>query len=74
MTVILHIKRSSGTTEMHELRADGDHIAVPFGLLESDDVLGFDVEVPSSEVHELDLQLERPDGVGDSGVGLEARG
>jgi hypothetical protein len=45
VTVFLHIKRCSGATEVHELRADGDHVAVPLGLLSSEDVVGFDVEI-----------------------------
>lgn len=42
---MLHIKRSSGSTEVLELPATGDHVLVPHGLLDSEDVLGFDVEV-----------------------------
>jgi hypothetical protein len=46
VTVVLHITRSSGTIEVHELPTKGDVVEVPNGLLSSEDVLGFDVEVP----------------------------
>jgi hypothetical protein len=49
VTVVLHIKRSSGSTELHELPAEGDRVLVPFGLLEGEDVLGFDVEIAAPQ-------------------------
>jgi hypothetical protein len=45
VTVVLRIQRSSGSTEVVELPAVGDYVFVPRGLLSSEDVLGFDVEV-----------------------------
>lgn len=53
--VVLHIKRASGSTEVHELPTDGDHVTVPFGLLDAEDVLGFDIEIPALEALALDL-------------------
>lgn len=55
VTVILHVRRSSGAIETHALRADGDHVALPLGLLEGDDVVGFDVEVPGTARDDLEL-------------------
>lgn len=57
MIVVLHIKRSSGSTEVHELPTHGDHVEVPYGLLSAEDVLGFDIDVPGADRSDLDLDL-----------------
>lgn len=49
VTVVLHITRASGSIETHELPAEGDRVEVPQGLLDSEDVLGFDVEIPGHD-------------------------
>lgn len=51
VTVVLRIKRSSGWTETHELPVNGDYVVIPPEILNlsSDDVLGFDVDVPGPE-------------------------
>jgi hypothetical protein len=49
VTVVLHIRRSSGAIEVHELPAEGDCVEVPHGILDSEDVLGFDVEIAGSD-------------------------
>jgi hypothetical protein len=49
VTVVLHIKLASGAIEVHELPAEGDRVAVPDGLLNSEEVLGFDVEIAGSD-------------------------
>jgi hypothetical protein len=55
--VVLHIKRASGSTERHELPADGDYVEVPFGLLSAEDVLGFDVEIAGPDRCGFDLEV-----------------
>ena len=68
MTVVLRIRRSSGTTEIHRLPAEGDHVEVPHGLLIADDVLGFDVELAGSDGYDLDFEFAgaAPSGPGDA--------
>jgi hypothetical protein len=69
VTVVLHIRRTSGLTEIHRLPAEGDHVDVPHGLLVSDDVLGFDVELAGSDGYDFDFE---PAGAAHGGPG-EAR-
>jgi hypothetical protein len=46
--IVLHITRAS-STEIHVLPAEGDYVEVPRGLLNSEDVLGFDVEIADAD-------------------------
>jgi hypothetical protein len=55
VTVVLHITRFSGSTEIHELPAEGDYVVIPRGLLSSEDVLGFDVEVTGPDRRDRDI-------------------
>lgn len=57
MTVVLHIRRFSGSIEVHELPAVGDYVVVPRGLLSSEDVLGFDVEIAGPDRRDLDIEV-----------------
>lgn len=61
VTVVLRIQRSSGSTEIHRLPAEGDHVEVPHGLLVSEDVLGFDVELAGADGYDFDLELPGAD-------------
>lgn len=57
MTVVLHIRRSSGATELHRLRTDGDHVEVPHRLLVGEDVLGFDIELAGPNGFNFEFEL-----------------
>lgn len=57
MTVVLRIQRRSGATEVHELPAVGDVVVVPGGLLSSEDVFGYDVEVAGADRSELEPEV-----------------
>jgi hypothetical protein len=45
VSVVIHIKRTSGWTETHELPSEGDYVFVPPELLSAGDVVGFDVDI-----------------------------
>jgi ribosomal protein L18E len=57
VTVVLRIKRLSGATEVHELPAVGDVVVVPGGLLSSEDVFGYDVEVAGLDRSDVEAEV-----------------
>lgn len=57
MIVVLHVKRTSGETDVHELPAVGDFVEVPVGLLSGEDVLGFDIELVGTGRYDFDIEV-----------------